>query len=168
MGGALRWYPGPRDEWMARMDRIDRLDPMETGLRHRVKRAVRQMSDQHRNIRAIHGSIRGALERGGVQDTRAALDRLQSAMDAHFTLEDEVFFPALHGLRPEFADSLEALSREHAGFSEELRKLGAGLEASDVEAFQSGFDVYAEALAAHERREEQIVATLVESIVASG
>jgi iron-sulfur cluster repair protein YtfE (RIC family) len=144
---------------------MDRMDPMETGLRHRVKRAVRQMSEQHRNIRAIHGSIRGALERGGVQDARAALDRLQSAMEAHFALEDEVFFPALHGLRPEFADSLEALSREHAGFSEVLRKLGADLETSTVDSFQSGFDAYAETLAAHERREEEIVATLVESIV---
>jgi hypothetical protein len=89
-------------------------------------------------------------------------------MEAHFALEDEVFFPALHGLRPQFAESLEALSREHAGFSETLRKLGVDLEASGVESFQSGFEAYSEILAAHERREEQIVATLVESIVASG
>ena len=168
MRRALRRNPGRRDERMGRMDRIGRMDPMETGLRHRVKRAVRQMSDQHRNLRAIHGSIRGALERGGMQDVCAALDRLQCAMGAHFALEDEVFFPALHGLRPEFADSLEALSREHAGFGEALRKLGPDLEASGVESFRSGFEAYAEALAAHERREEQIVATLVESIVSSG
>jgi hemerythrin len=168
MRGTLRQNPGRRDERMGRMDRIDRMDPMETGLRHRVKRAVRQMSEQHRNIRAIHGSIRGALERGGVQDVRAALDRLQSAMEAHFALEDEVFFPALHGLRPQFGESLETLSREHVGFSETLRKLGADLEASGVETFQSAFEAYSEILAAHERREEQIVTTLVESIVAGG
>ena len=141
---------------------------MKTGLRHRVKRAVRQMSDQHRNIRAIHRSIRDALQRGGVNDARAAFDRLQNAMDAHFALEDEVFFPALHGLRPEFADSLEALSHEHADFAVVLRGLGADLEASGVESFQIGFEAYARSLAAHEVREEKIVATLVESIVSDG
>jgi hypothetical protein len=146
---------------------MNRIHRMETGLRLRVKRAVRQMSDQHRHIRAIHGSIQDALERGGASDAEAALDRLQSAVEAHFALEDEVFFPALHGLRPEFAEALEALSREHAEFAAALRGMIGDLRASGVEALQGGFEAYARALAAHEVREEAIVTELVGSLVSA-
>jgi iron-sulfur cluster repair protein YtfE (RIC family) len=146
---------------------MNRMQRMETGLRLRVKRAVRQMSDQHRHIRAIHGSIRDALARGGASDAEAALDRLQSAMEAHFALEDEVFFPALHGLRPEFAEALETLSREHAEFAAGLRRMIADLQASGVEALQNGFEAYTRALVDHEGREEEIVTELVASLVST-
>ena len=100
---------------------------METGLRFRVKRAGRQIADQHRHLRSIYEAIRDAVKRGVAQEARDGLVRLQGAIDAHFALEDDVFFPALHGLHPDYTEALEALSGEHARFVEELRRMGEEL-----------------------------------------
>ncbi len=76
------------------------MDPTETGLRYRVKRAIRQMGEQHVHLRPIFAEIRRAIEQTDVQQTREALGRLQEALEAHFRLEDLVFFPALNGCTP--------------------------------------------------------------------
>ncbi len=137
------------------------MDPTETGLRYRVRRAVRQIGEQHLHLRPILAEIRAAIGQTDPQRARDALGRLQVALDAHFRLEDLVFFPALNGLRPGYSEGLEMLSREHVGFADALRHLNKHLERSDLPGFGRAFDAFAGSLAEHEQHEERLVADVV-------
>jgi nucleotide-binding universal stress UspA family protein len=137
---------------------------MDTGLRYRVKRAARQIASQHRHIRSTVDAIREAAAGGAAQDLRTALVGLQNAVDAHFSLEEDVFFPAIHGLHPEYAGVMEALGREHVRFVSELRRIAEGLELSDLARFASAFEAFANSLAAHEVREEELVGVMTDAL----
>jgi hypothetical protein len=137
------------------------MDSTKPGLRYRAKRAIRQMGEQHAYLRSIFAEIRRAIEQADAQRTREALGRLQEALEAHFRLEDRVFFPALNGLRSGHTEGLEMLSREHVGFADALRRLGMHLESSDLAGFGRDFDAFAGSLSAHEEHEERLVADVV-------
>lgn len=133
---------------------------VQPGLRYRIKRAIRQMGEQHAHLRACFTEIRMALARGDATGSRDALERLRLALDAHFELEDDVFFPALHGLRPDCADGLERLSREHVGFADALRRLAKELEDAGVDACERAFEAFVWSIAEHEAHEERLVGTI--------
>jgi hemerythrin superfamily protein len=136
------------------------MESMETGLRFRLKRAARQIGEQHRNLDGICLELGEAIADGRIDTARDSFQRYCCAVEAHFTLEDEVFFPAIHGLHPEQSGALESLSRDHIVFSEQLRSMAEQMAQAGLEAFAKSFQVYAQTLAAHEGREEQLVSKL--------
>jgi iron-sulfur cluster repair protein YtfE (RIC family) len=113
---------------------------METGLRHRLRRAARQMASQHEHLRALIQAIADDADVGQIAKVEESVDRLRGAIEAHFSLEDDIFFPALHGLHPKTGRELHALMREHV----------------------DGFEAFSQSMAAHERREERLVASLAD------
>jgi nucleotide-binding universal stress UspA family protein len=137
---------------------------MDTGLRYRMKRAARQIASQHRHIRSAFEAIREAAARGAAREVRTALAGLQSAVHAHFSLEEGVFFPAIHGLHPEYREALDTLSREHVRFAAELRRMAEGLEFSGLARFTSAFEALVSSLAAHEGREEELVGVMTDAL----
>lgn len=137
------------------------MEPTQTGLRHRLKRVVKQMGAQHRHLRPIHAELAETLARqGAVRPAQHAFSRYREALEAHFALEGEMFFPALHGLRPDWEVDLEGLDREHdklrASLAEVGRRIGAGA-LDDAGAALAGF---ASALRDHEGREERLISQL--------
>jgi iron-sulfur cluster repair protein YtfE (RIC family) len=135
---------------------------METGLRHRLRRAARQMATQHEHLRTLIHAIADAAEDGRVAEIPESVDRLRGAIEAHFSLEDDVFFPALHGLRPEAGRDLNALMREHVDFLEELARLRTDLTTDALDTFAKGYRAFCKSIAEHECREERLVASLAE------
>jgi len=93
--------------------------------------------------------------------------RFSGAMDAHFALEDGVFFPALHGLHPEQRSELEELSRQHQSFGVEIERLRQWLEKGSLERFGTAFHELLRGLALHESREEKMVRSLTDTFAAS-
>lgn len=136
----------------------------ETGLEHRLKRAMRQMVDQHRHLGPIRAEVTLALGGGERERSRVAYRNYLEAIEAHFQLEGEVFFPALHGLHPEFASDLDALDREHGVLLAKLRALGPRIEGGALADSGPALEHFSAVLGDHERREER----LVERIVAAG
>jgi transposase len=129
----------------------------EAGLRYRMRRALRQIGDQHRQLREIHDRLGAAIASGEQREARDALVRYRHAIGAHFELEDEVFFPALHGLHPEEREELEALGRDHLHLLAALERLSPPLEASSLDRFNTAFQAFRDDLAKHEQREEALV-----------
>ena len=138
------------------------MESMETGLRYRLKRAARQIGIQHRHLDGIRLELGEAVADGAVDSAGDAFQRYCSAVEAHFILEDEVFFPAIHGLHPEHGGELESLSREHGEFTEQLRGMADQMERAGLEAFAKSFRSYVQSLVAHEGREEQLVSKLAD------
>lgn len=136
----------------------------ETGLEHRLKRAARQMVDQHRHLGPIRAELAAALANGSAGVSVRAFRNYVEALEAHFRLESETFFPALHGLHPEFASELQALDGEHVRLIEQLSSLGRRIEAGETSGCSAVLEAFDAELGQHERREEH----LVERIVAAG
>jgi hemerythrin-like domain-containing protein len=136
------------------------MDELATGLRYRLRRAVRQIGDQHRHMAAMHRLLGQTLADGERRDAQDAFVRYRHAIGAHFELEDDVFFPAIHGLHPEHAEDLDVLSREHGEFLDELKRMAAELESGPLETFARSFQRFSDTLAAHEAREERLVSRL--------
>lgn len=126
----------------------------DVGLQHRLRRLSQQIADQHRHLAGLRDEIEAALARGAASDARRELKRYETALAAHFELEQSLFFPALHGLSPAHASGLEALEREHAGLHADLRAIGAGVEERTPDASREPFKRWLARLRDHERREE--------------
>ena len=134
----------------------------ESGLRYRMRRALRQIGEQHRQLHEIRDRLGRALASGDPDEARDTLVRYRHAVGAHFELEDDVFFPALHGLHPDQREDLEALGRDHARLLAALAQMMPVLEQSGVESFAAAFDAFRRELARHEAEEERLVAGIAD------
>jgi hemerythrin len=143
------------------------MDPMATGLRYRLRRASRQIAEQHENMHELVRELERALSEERVDELKDVLLRFRGAMDAHFALEDGVFFPALHGLHPEQRDELEELSRQHQNFGVDMASLRQRLEEGSLERFASAFHELLEGMVAHEKREEALVCAIADTFAGS-
>jgi iron-sulfur cluster repair protein YtfE (RIC family) len=136
------------------------LDPDEPGLRKRIERESRRISAQHRQLDVFFQAVISALESNERNEARAHFTRFADALDAHFTIEEELTFPAIHGLRAAFGPVLAGLAEEHDVLRERLEAArealwrGATRSAAVLEILEE----LADALVAHERREEEILA----------
>ena len=132
----------------------------DRGLVYRVKRAERQIGAQHANIDLLFDLLRDAVSSGARTDIQSAFDRLYGAVEAHFSLEDEVFFPALHGLHPNHEGELQALSREHERFVGEMGAIRSALRRPTLDAFERAVAEFRLAMGEHEAREERLISLL--------
>jgi len=142
------------------------MDPMATGLRYRIRRASRQIAEQHENMHELAGELEQALKEQLPGKLKDVLLRFRGAMEAHFALEDGVFFPALHGLHPEQRDELEELSRQHQNFGVEMERLRQWLEEGSLERFGTAFHELLKGMGLHEQREEKVVRSLADTFAA--
>jgi iron-sulfur cluster repair protein YtfE (RIC family) len=143
------------------------MDPMSTGLRYRVRRVARQIAEQHKHMHELARELEQALTERLPGKLKDVLLRFRGALDAHFALEDGVFFPALHGLHPEQRNELEELSRQHQNFALEIKGLCQRLEEGSLERFGTAFHELLKGLAVHESREEKLVRSLTDTFAAS-
>jgi hypothetical protein len=136
------------------------MDLGDSGLRYRIRRALRQIEEQHRQLHELRDRLAAAVAARDRADLRDGFVRYRHALGAHFELEDEVFFPALHGLDPGEGADLEELSREHGGLLGGLGRLATLLEDPGFEPFAAALAAFGRELARHERREECLVSRL--------
>jgi hypothetical protein len=130
----------------------------QPGLERRMGKEARRISAQHRQLDVLYGVVADALQRRDAQSARTGFERFCDALDAHFSLEQNFYFPALHGLRPALGAELAALAREHAELTVELEALRPRFDGADLDGCAAALDDFAVRLARHEGVEEQLVA----------
>jgi iron-sulfur cluster repair protein YtfE (RIC family) len=134
----------------------------QPGLRLRLVHEARRIASQHRYLDALEEATLRGFERGDRAEMQQALQSFQASLDAHFALEEQVHFPALHGLRPDFQSELGELIREHLRFREDLARIEASLGALEAEGaaadLLAAFRDLATRLRRHEEREEHLLA----------
>jgi len=131
-------------------------DDPQPGLRLRVGREARRISSQHRQLDTFYGMVLDSLSNGRAERARSEFLRFHDALEAHFTVEEQIHFPALHGLRPELDAELAALVEEHRTFRDALDQIAQTLEASNLPRAAEELDRLVLGLAAHEGREERM------------
>ncbi len=136
------------------MSRHDRDQP---GLRMRLARQGTGIATQHRQLDVFVREVSQALCRVQRRDCETAVYRLQGALNAHFAVEEQVVFPALHGLNSELADRILALERDHERLREDVDRLALAIVTSDITTARRVLQEFDAALSAHERSEERIL-----------
>jgi hypothetical protein len=126
------------------------------GLRLRLAREGRRIAGQHEYLAALEATTLRALERGDAREMGDALRGFEGALCAHFDLEEQVHFPALHGHEPALGAQLEQLVSDHRAFRESLAQLCATAASGDRGAVAAAFDALVVALRTHESREESL------------
>ena len=132
------------------------MEGLRAGLRSRLRRAVQRVEEQHRALREVAAELDRALASGPREAVDGWLTRMRDGLAAHFELEEEVVFPAFHGLDPATLPEIEQLERDHGRFLDRLdsllaREPGAtALASADLKGLR-------ERLAAHELREEHLL-----------
>jgi hypothetical protein len=129
----------------------------QPGLALRMRREARVVAAQHRQLEELYLHVRVALERGDASAARPAFARYADACEAHFALEDGLYFPALRGLEPALAPELAALEDEHERLREGLAATAHPFEACEPVRAAPALERFAGALAAHEGREEDLL-----------
>jgi hypothetical protein len=132
----------------------------QPGLRRRMKREVRRLSAQHRQLDDFFDMLTEALARDSLEGARAAFLRFRDALEAHVTLEDQVFFPAVNGLQPDLGDQLAELVDEHRDFRDQLDLLHDWIARGSQQRFEQGLEELATQISAHELREEELLSHL--------
>ena len=132
-------------------------DRDEPGLRKRLARQGTGIASQHRQLDLFVREVSRALRLCQWRDCETAVFRLQGALNAHFAVEEQVVFPALHGLHSELADKLLALERDHERLREDVDRLALAIVTSDITTARRALEEFDAALNAHERSEERIL-----------
>jgi len=140
--------------------------PDQPGLRLRLAHEARRIASQHTYLDALEATVLRAFERGDPGEMQQLLHGFHASLDAHFALEEQVHFPALRGLRPDFQSELDELIREHVRFREELDRIVASLRAIDANGpaaeILASFRDMAASLRRHEEREERLLSRAAE------
>ncbi len=129
----------------------------EPGLTLQISRRARRVIAGHEQLLTFCELVRDWVEQGSLQNARLSFMRLCDALEAHFTVEDQHFFPAMRGLKPVLAPELVYLIREHSDLRIAMDELRDLLARGSAEAFASDFKEFCDALADHEVREERII-----------
>lgn len=133
------------------------MDLKQNGLEKRVQIESRRISSQHRQLDQFHELVATALEHGEPAQVRSAFTRFRDALEAHFSVEDDVYFPAVHGLRPELERELTALVADHREMRRQLEKVQALFDADRLAEGGAALDAMVTALIDHEAREERLL-----------
>lgn len=154
---------------MAGMGFIDgRAHQTEPGLRLRMRGEERRIASQHDELddfcRTVHRTLIARGARAAINDFLL----FESAMDAHMTIEEDIYFPALHGLRPDSAPALTRLVAEHEALRMALDVAKQALKRDEkVEALRA-FEALIARVNEHELREENLLAWINEGPVRAG
>ncbi len=126
------------------------------GLRLRLAHASRRLPVQHDFLDALLATTGRALERMPPEEAQEAMRGFRGALEAHFQLEEEVHFPALHGLDSGLEAELGGLVSEHHALRDRLLALEGRLGREPGPAVAPAFAELAQALRQHESREERL------------
>jgi iron-sulfur cluster repair protein YtfE (RIC family) len=130
----------------------------DEGLDLRLRREALRVASQHHQLDQFHEVFENALARGDAAAAQQSFARFADALEAHFKLEEQVYFPALHGRDALTAPELGELVREHDALREALDEIHRALRARDLAASDAALGAWLPRLVLHERREEALMA----------
>lgn len=133
------------------------------GLGRRLRYESDRISSQHEKLNQLYADVRRELDRRARHNAFVCFGRLQDALEAHFEVEDRVYFPAVHGFRPEHAPLLDSLSADHEVFRTELLAIHRLLDAHELDESQRLLDGLVSRLVEHEQKEDALLAEITAS-----
>jgi hypothetical protein len=140
-------------------------EDQDGGLRLRMRGEERRINSQHEQLDCLCREVYTKLDKDG--PALAINDYLlfMTALDAHMTVEEDIYFPALHGLRTDAAEELTGLVDEHADIRRESDEVRLLLKSGDRDGARLALDGLARHISRHEEAEEDLLARITEGPV---
>jgi len=139
----------------------------DAGLKLRMRGEERRISSQHRQLEELFDRVMESVRVGGTHKAVNDFLLFSTALEAHMSVEEDIYFPALHGLRNDVGDELGALIDEHQNIREKLADLRSNLASNDEEEGRAALERLATAVDRHEKTEEKLIARITEGPVSS-
>jgi iron-sulfur cluster repair protein YtfE (RIC family) len=133
------------------------------GLDKRLRYEANRISSQHKKLDELYDTVRHDLDRRARHTAYVSFGRFRDALEAHFEIEDRVYFPAVHGMCPEHRGLLDVLSADHVGFCEELLRIHKLLGSHELDESDRRLKGLVVVLRDHEKREDGLLAILTGS-----
>ncbi len=137
----------------------------DRGLRMRMRGEERRISSQHRQLDDLFARVLGSVRAGGPRKAVGDFLLFQTALEAHMSVEEEIYFPALHGLRNDVGVELAELVSEHEVIRSFLPRVRRELDANDGEPALRALGELADRVNRHEDQEETLLARITEGPV---
>jgi len=137
----------------------------DAGLKLRMRGEQRRISSQHRQLEELFDRVMESVRAGGTRKAVSDFLLFSTALEAHMSVEEDIYFPALHGLRNDVGDELGELIDEHQHLREKLADLRLSLATNDEEEGLAGLEQLAADIDRHEDTEEKLIARITEGPV---
>lgn len=142
------------------MQPVERSEP---GLRLRMKSEARRIAQQHARLEELRERVTVELVNLSLASACTEFEVLAEALEAHFRVEERVFFPAVHGQGGALGQDVEALVREHQSLRQRIGTVRSHFAASNGLACAITLDKLIQELQRHEREEERVMARVGDS-----
>ncbi len=129
----------------------------EAGLAWRLRFEAERISSQHAKLDWLYEDLRREFARDGRDSAMVSFARMRDHLEAHFEVEDRVYFPAVHGFRPDHASLLHRLSSQHAFFRSALSEIGERFASTALRDVEASVSELVDSLLAHERDEQALI-----------
>jgi hemerythrin len=127
------------------------------GFERRLRFESARISSQHEKLNELYADLRRELARSARHNAFVCFGRFRDALEAHFEVEDRLYFPAVHGFHPHEEPLLSELAREHETFRKELATIGRLLEAHEHEESEELLARLVARLILHEQKEDALL-----------
>jgi len=145
------------------METVTALDQSTNGeLRSQMRGEERRIESQHQRLDSLCRELYWRIDKDGPTHAISEFLLFITALDAHMTMEEDVFFPVLYGMRADLGPEFEALVDEHAEFRIEAAEIKDRLQANDREGARVALELLARRISVHERVEEELLARITE------
>ena len=134
----------------------------DKGLRMRMRGEERRISSQHKQLGDLFDRVLASMDGGGPRLAVNDFLLFSTALEAHMAVEEDIYFPALHGLREDVGGELVELVSEHVRIRGELSRAQKRLNGGNRVAAQQALDDLASLVSRHEKQEEGLLARISE------
>jgi hypothetical protein len=134
----------------------------DKGLRMRMRGEERRISSQHKQLGDLYDRVLASIDGGGPRMALNDFLLFSTALEAHMAVEEDIYFPALHGLRNDVGDELRGLVEEHARIRSELPRVQKRLNDRNETDARQALDALADLVGRHEKKEEILLARISE------
>jgi hemerythrin superfamily protein len=150
---------------MSEDDANGRAGKGDIGLRLRMRGEERRISSQHQRLDELCREVYARIDKDGAMPAIEDYALFMTALDAHMSVEEDIYFPALHGLRGDAGPELARLVGEHAELRADAAEIRDRLQANDREGARLCLDRLARRVSEHELAEEDLIARITEGPV---
>lgn len=140
---------------------------IDSGLRIRMRGEQGRILSQHRQLGDLFERTLESVEAIGPRKAIGDFLLFQTALEAHMSVEEDIYFPALHGLRNDLRDELVELVEEHEEIRIALGNVKYLMTHSIEHEAGLALTELANRIDRHEQKEENLLARITEGPLTS-
>jgi hypothetical protein len=128
-----------------------------------------KVSSEHRRLEEMFEDLRAALrpQEGATGPGPVAaeiLEKMREEVEAHFEVEERLYYPSIWALRPERRAPLAALLERHSRFLAQLEQVAGALQSGALPDAAALFETFSSEFGLHEEAEETILREVQQSL----